>query len=413
MPRRSPRSPYQRLALGFLGVVILLAVGVLLLSIASVEVRITPSREAIAADFDVTIIGSGTPADREVLGRLIRVEGRGSAERAIGTVVGAPAAIPLSAPAPVGDSAGTPARAEGTVTLVNKHSASQPLVATTRLLSPEGILFRLKSGVIIPANGKLENVAMYADQPGVHGNIGPTKFTIPGLSTWLQSRVWAESASVMTGGQGPAIAAVVQPKLIRIATPPAPRPVVREDDLAAVREQATNAAKARAKEEAALLTKGNEEVVPIDEVVRVTTTGAVGEVRDRVAAEARVTMTAILVPKGSIEERARRALDGVAAASGRALLRVRPDKFRSRLVSQDPALARATIAVHAEGDAVLKRGSFAFEPRRISGFTASEVQTYLRSIPGVQDVEVQLKPFWVKRVPSSVGSVEVEVTDPE
>ena len=88
---------------------------------------------------------------------------------------------------------------------------------------------------------------------------------------------------------------------------------------------------------------------------------------------------------------------------------VRPDALRTRLVSQDPAAARATIAVHAEGDAVFKRGSLSFEPRRIAGFTAAEVQTYLRSIPGVQDVEVRLTPFWVKRVPAGVGSVEVEV----
>jgi hypothetical protein len=172
-------------------------------------------------------------------------------------------------------------------------------------------------------------------------------------------------------------------------------------------------AKMRAREEATLLTKSGEEVVSIDEAVRVTTTGAVGETRDRVSAEVRVVMTSILIPKGALEERSAKALEDVAAASGRTLLRVRADKLRTRLVSQDPALARATIAVHAEGDAVLQRGSFAFEPRRVAGFTAEEVGTYLRSIPGVQDVEVQLRPFWVKRVPSSVGSVRVDVREAE
>lgn len=417
MARRS-RSPYQRLALGFLSVVALLAVGVLLLSISRVEVHITPRREPITADFDVTIIGSGTPSEREVLGRLVRVEGVGTAERAIATSAGGTPSTPTTAVASTPSSAtateGKPARAEGIVTLVNTHTSAQPLVATTRLLSADGVLFRLRSGVTIPAKGKLDSVVVYADKPGAHGNIGPTKFTIPGLSTWLQARVWAESSTAMTGGQGPAVASAVRPAPARpTAVSLKPKTAVREEDLAAVRDEATSTAKARAKEEATLLTKSGEEVVPIDEVVRVATTGVVGETRDRVTAEVRVTMTAILIPRGALGERAAKALEDVAAASGRTLLRVRADKLRTRLVSQDSVLARATIAVHAEGDAVLQRGSFAFEPRRIAGFTAGEVGTYLRSIPGVQDVEVQLRPFWVKRVPSSVGSVRVDVREAE
>lgn len=385
-------SPLQRLAVGFLSVVVLLAVGVLLLSIARVRVMITPRAEPISVDFDLTVIGSGKPSDREVLGRLVRVDGTGSGERVIGT----PAAAAPTDSLP-------PARAEGTVTLVNRMASPQPLVATTRLLAPGEILFRMKSGVTIPANGKVENVRVAADQPGSHGNIGPTTFKIPGLSTWLQERVWAESTIAMSGGQG-------APK---VGGPATPRPVVTAADVDAVRSQATDAATADAYTRATALTKDGEEVVRIAADTQVTTRGAVGEVRDRVAADATVRLTALLIPKGVAEARARAALETVAQSSGRALLRMRPDAFRTRLIAQDPAAARATIAVHAEGEASIRGGSFAFEPRRISGFTGEEVQTYLRSLPGVQDVEVQLKPFWVKRVPSNVRSVEVEVTAPE
>lgn len=393
---RSPRSPYQRLALGFLGVVVLLAVAVLLLSVTRVDVTITPRSEAISADFDVTVVGSGTPSDREVLGRLVRVEGTGTAERVLTA-----GAAPLSAAEAV-----APTRAEGVVTLVNTMTAPQPLVATTRLLSPDGVLFRLKSGVTVPAGGRLEAVRVYADQVGEQGNIGPTKFTIPGLSKWLQARVWAESTAAMRGGVG------VAPAGVAVSRPAARSlPIIREADLAAVQQEAGTAAKTDARARADALAEEGEEVVPIDETARVTPRGAVGEARDRVSASAVATMTAILIPKGALEGRARQALERVAASSGRELRHVRADRLRTRLVSQDPAAARATIAVHVEGDAVLKRGSLSFEPRRISGFTASEVQTYLRSIPGVQDVEVNLWPFWVQRVPANAGSVNVEVIE--
>ncbi|MDP3771664.1 MAG: hypothetical protein Q8R16_05160, partial [bacterium] len=307
---RAPRSPYQRLALGFLGVVVLLAVAVLLLSVARVEVTITPRAEQIVADFDVTIIGSGTPTGREVLGRLVRVEGTGTAERVL--TVGAapvPSSVMESAPA---------ARAEGSVTLVNTMTAPQPLVATTRLLSADGILFRMKSGATVPANGKLEGVRVYADQVGEQGNIGPTKFAIPGLSKWLQARVWAESSVAMSGGRGVAPAGAPAPR-------PAARalPVIREADLAEVQQGAGTAAKMDARARADALAEAGEEVVPIDETARVTPRGAVGEARDRVSASAVVTMTAILIPKGALEERARQALGAVATSSGRELRHVR------------------------------------------------------------------------------------------
>jgi len=92
------------------------------------------------------------------------------------------------------------AQATGTVTIFNNWSQEQPLAATTRLLTSDDILFRIKDRVDVPAGGQLDNVEVYADQPGISGNIEPTKFTIPGLWPGLQEQIYAESESVMTGG---------------------------------------------------------------------------------------------------------------------------------------------------------------------------------------------------------------------
>ena len=51
----------------------------------------------------------------------------------------------------------------GFVTLHNEKDFAQPLVATTRLLSPDGILFRLKSRVTVPAQGAID-AEVYADE---------------------------------------------------------------------------------------------------------------------------------------------------------------------------------------------------------------------------------------------------------
>ena len=89
---------------------------------------------------------------------------------------------------------------EGEVTIYNKTSADQPLVKTTRVLTDTGILFRLTKGVVVPANGAVV-APVYADQPGVTSDIGPSKFTIPGLLPIKQTIIFAESQKPMTGGE--------------------------------------------------------------------------------------------------------------------------------------------------------------------------------------------------------------------
>ena len=89
--------------------------------------------------------------------------------------------------------------ATGVVTLSNRTSSDQPLVATTRLLSDDGVLFRLRDSTEVPAGGSVD-AAVYADEAGSGGNIGPSHFTIPGLPTSLQDDIDGESAAPMDGG---------------------------------------------------------------------------------------------------------------------------------------------------------------------------------------------------------------------
>lgn len=92
------------------------------------------------------------------------------------------------------------AQAIGSVTIYNNWSTDQPLMATTRLLTPEGILFRIRERVDVPAGSKIENIEVYADQLGASGNIGPATFSIPGLWPGLQDKIYAESTAPMTSG---------------------------------------------------------------------------------------------------------------------------------------------------------------------------------------------------------------------
>ncbi|MBT3356282.1 hypothetical protein HN784_03370 [bacterium] len=100
-------------------------------------------------------------------------------------------------------------KAKGKVTIYNKYSKKeQPLVATTRVLSKEGKLFRLIKGVTVPGmendNPGTVEAAVIADKPGEEFNIGSSAFTIEGFKGKPQyDKFEVKSFEPMTDGGSP------------------------------------------------------------------------------------------------------------------------------------------------------------------------------------------------------------------
>jgi hypothetical protein len=71
-------------------------------------------------------------------------------------------------------------KSEGEITIINKTSTPQQLVASTRFRSEKGKQFRLKESVIVPANSSTNGI-IRAEAAGTEYNITAGKLTIPGL----------------------------------------------------------------------------------------------------------------------------------------------------------------------------------------------------------------------------------------
>src|SRR3989344_2103715 len=71
-------------------------------------------------------------------------------------------------------------KAKGRITIYNKSTTPQRLVATTRFETPKGLIFRIPATLTVAASSSIES-AVYADRPGTDYNIGATTFTVPGL----------------------------------------------------------------------------------------------------------------------------------------------------------------------------------------------------------------------------------------
>src|SRR3989338_4240471 len=101
-------------------------------------------------------------------------------------------------------------KARGQIVIYNNYSTqSQKLVATTRFVTPEGLIFRLVSPVTVPGQqvksgktvaGSVE-ATVEADTSGESYNIGLKDFTIPGFKGDSKyTKIYARSKTEMTGG---------------------------------------------------------------------------------------------------------------------------------------------------------------------------------------------------------------------
>ena len=102
-------------------------------------------------------------------------------------------------------------KSSGKLAVYNAYgSQSQPIVATTRFISPDGKVFRLDKKTVIPGanviNGKITpsqiEVSVTADKPGEEYNVASSKgWKIPGFSgTPKYEGFYAEAVTPMSGG---------------------------------------------------------------------------------------------------------------------------------------------------------------------------------------------------------------------
>ncbi len=172
---------YRTIALGFVIVSVVVVFLVLYLTGNRATIDLTLKARAVKADSLINLVTKVEEiATRQIEGWVLELPIKGEKKFA------------------VSEGKEIPAVAIGKVIIYNKSSRSQKLVATTRLLSND-ILFRLKHGVTVPAKGQAA-AEVYADKPGKESEIGPSRFTIPGLSEVLRKNIYGESGTAMTGG---------------------------------------------------------------------------------------------------------------------------------------------------------------------------------------------------------------------
>lgn len=369
LPSEQPVRFYKIIALTFLFLTVLLFGAVIFLSSQRAVITLETKATPVDINHDIVV---GDNVDNPQLGAIVTT-----------TVVTAQEAL-----SPTGDKQ-EPGVAVGTVTLHNETGAAQALVATTRLLTASNVLFRLKSGVSVPANGTVQ-AEVYADKAGETGDIGPSKFTIPGLAESKQTVIYATSEKAMSGGV----------KKIGILS---------QADVDEAEKKLSATVESEVRKQLATLSNGKEMIVSVLGVDKKTDV-KVGETVSRGVLEGKAQVAVVIYDKTELKEWAEKSIQNRALGDTQI---VRSSNGEPTVTLKEYAADKnqATLHVFSAGTATVNPESKQLEKSIFFGKTRDEVKRYVMSLEHVSNVKVEFHPFWMQTVPHIHDHVKIIVTE--
>jgi hypothetical protein len=282
-------------------------------------------------------------------------------------------------------------KATGSVTLVNNTASAQTLIATTRLLTAEGVLFRLQKTVTLNGNSRLDT-SVIADQPGEASVIGPSHFTIPGLKASLREKIYADSTEPMrrkekTGSK------------------------VTELDLEQAKKTLADnlVPQAIAKLRDQLPTDQRElSVVYKSEIVSATNNVPADKIATEFNYQVTVKVTAVFYNPTTLRERAMAKLAND-QSGGRKIITIEDQSLVVSIGEFNTESNLATLTVKFLAQVSVTDPEQAFSRVELIGRTPEEVHQHFSGMAGVKGVEVELKPFWVTSVPTVIDNITLQL----
>lgn len=371
---RSPR-PRRSFPVGTaliaLGVVALSAAALFLFSGAEVTVTATENRTTVSGEF----IATGSTG--ELPFEIVTVE-------KVGMVT-----APSEGTETVNQSA------QGTIAIENRQDVPQQLIKNTRFETPDGLIFRIRDSVTVPAAangapGRAE-ATVYADATGESYNIQPTTFTLPGLTgTALFSLVTAKSSEAMKGGFS------------------GPRPTVRQatrDTKAA--ELRTNLSTDIEKELAAAIPQGYV-LIPGGQRVVYEAQPDMPAAGNNVEISEKAIASAVVFPSDALAKAI--AYQVVGIYGGQSVTLTDTTGLTLTPVGDLPAAGATELAFSLSGSTtILWQVDTAKIASAVAGKGRSGAETALAGFPEVERAALVLRPFWKMSFPDDPAKIKVTV----
>jgi len=369
------KNIYRKIAFSFIFLTLILVAVVLYFGLAKLTIVIIPAQEKISDSSTLEVISQSSGlalASKQIYGVVKQVPVEQSGE------------FSASGKEILGE------EVTGKVTIINNYIKNQPLVATTRLLSSDNKLFRLKNTVNVPAGGRVEAL-VYADVSKPEMAIGPSKFTIPGLWAGIQDKIYAESQEPMKYSQK--VKYMIQQSDIDNAVSQ-----LKNDLLANAKNQVEVAYKDYAQ---ALFAVDNNSVT--QEV-----SSKVGEAKEKFSIKMKTMVTVVAFNDDEIYNQVKANL-AATLADDKEISKFDKQDISYTLENFDITEATAMVKVDAEAKATLNDGAKVIKKNNLTGLNYEQLRVYLNGLPEVAGYQIKFFPAFVKKAPSLVDRIEIEI----
>ena len=387
---------FRKLGIGFTLVALAVLIFIGYITYAHATIIIHP--KLVETKIERSIDVAAQPGDNAVGGETAEITVSGERSAAPGSAVAGSASS--TSPTPAAPAADANATYVGVATLINKTAAPITLVPKTRLLTADGVLFRMKDRQTVPAGGTI-TVAIYADQPGHTGAIGPSKFTIPGLSVDQQAVIWAETKAATKAG-GTASTTTVTPAA-------APQVAVTQADLDALESGLKDELVTEAKAELAKKITGTwAGQTWIIEIMSKSPEPAVGDLVSQIDLKLTLRVRQVSFDRAKAVNLATAEIKRQ-LHSDQELVSVDGAGAQITADQIDPQAGSATLHVALTGETSISLSSPLFDAEKLQGLSLSAVKDYFNGIEGVDRIDVQFRPFWIKRMPDLKDHIDFQL----
>jgi len=279
----------------------------------------------------------------------------------------------------------------GKIIIVNSYNKNQTLVATTRLLSADNKLFRIKDTVSVPAGGSAE-VEVYADKISPEMSVdGPTKWTIPGLWAGLQDKIYGENKEPLKYRQ-----------IIKSIVSPA--------DLEQAVKDMKDLLLSKASTQLSDSYKDYDKVIySIDEKSLVTDIDAkAGDEKSEFTVKMKANVAVVAFKEDAVVKLASDKINST-IPDNKELSDFDKSKLTYNLNTANTDSGIATVNSTFEGRITLKPDVTIVDKEKIVGLTKTQLNLYLANIPELAGSEVKFFPSFITKVPDLVDRINIEI----
>lgn len=363
---------YRKIALSFFAASILLFFVIFYFIYRRAVVKIIPNSEVANVEFIVDIKEKPTK-ETELAGRLTQITLDGEKEHLTQS-----------------ETEEALTNVTGEITIINESNKAQALVATTRFLSGDGELFRLKNYAAIPSYSKV-TAEIYADDPStIVAEIAPGRFTIPGLSPSLQEKIYGETTDKIFPNTGKV-------------------KIIAESDINSAKEILLDELFKKSLIHFAKEVKSGERVLAkgvYREVLNFETDKGVGEKTLEFQEKMKAKFTAVLFNEDDLFIMAVKNLKEKIGGE-RKLAEFNKENLLYSVEKYDMEGGTANIKVAFTAKTSISENNKILERENMMGLTKEDVEAYLRAFSEIKDVEIKMVPSWWNRMPRIKNGIEV------